>query len=165
MSSDLPVIATFECDIARISFPDDPVTDPSYYEQRLAKFVDDRTSGTFVAENAGGIAGWALVTQRENYATKERYGELRSLYVVESERRSGVAFALMRAVLEFSTKMNMSRLVGRTAFTNDAMRALYAAYGFTARHVVYERQMGPHSENGNQGTRRVPQKQTRKANE
>lgn len=136
-------MAAFECDIARISFPDDPVTDLSFHEQRLAKFVNDLKAGAFVAEDITSIIGWALVTQRENFATKERYGDFRSLYVVETHRRSRVAAALMRAVLDFCVTSNLASVVGRTSFANDAMTSIYVAYGFKPKHISFELQIAP----------------------
>jgi ribosomal protein S18 acetylase RimI-like enzyme len=142
-SADLRTVAGFECEIARISFPEDPVTEISFYEPRLAKFIDDPHAGAFVAENASGIIGWALVTRRENFVTKERYGDFRSLYVAPSQRGAGVAFSLMRRVLEFCVESKFARVVGRTSATNEAMRAIYQGFGFKAKHIVYEREVPP----------------------
>lgn len=134
-------MAVFECEIAQISFPEDPVTDIQFYEQRLAKYIDDPRVGAFVAEDSSGIVGWALVTRRENFVTKEVYGDFRSLYVSPSRRMNGIAFSLMRSVLEFCAKSKFTRVVGRTSATNEAMNFLYQGFGFKARHIVYERQI------------------------
>ena len=37
---DLPVIVAFEIEIARISFPDDPVVDPEVHRKKLAKALE-----------------------------------------------------------------------------------------------------------------------------
>jgi GNAT superfamily N-acetyltransferase len=133
-------VAAFEADIARISFPGDPITNNAFHERRLAKFVDDPNAGAFVAESAGAVVGWALVTRRENFATKEQYGDFRSLYVLESHRRSPTAAALMSAVLDFCRSLKLAAVIGRTSYTNTAMKSIYAAYGFKPKHVVYELQ-------------------------
>lgn len=140
-ATDLSIVAGFESDIARLSFPENPITDPRFHQQRLQKLIDDPKAGCFVAEAANGVVGWALVTERENFGTKERYGDFRSLYVAESHRRSAVAAALMRAVVDFCIASKLATLVGRTGFNNDAMRSVYEAYKFKPKHIVYELQV------------------------
>lgn len=140
-SSDLAAVAQFEYEIARISFPEDPISDLRFYEQRISKFIGDKKAGAFVAERAGHVIGWALVAERENFGTKKKYGDFRSLYVAETDRRSGVAAALMHSVLEFCESRRLASIAGRTSYRNHAMRAIYDAYDFEPKHVIYELQL------------------------
>jgi GNAT superfamily N-acetyltransferase len=137
-AADIPAVSEFERDIALVSFPDDPVTDLAFYEKKLRAAMGDPRAVALVAEKRGRVVGWAWLAERENFTTKERYGDLRSFYVARDERGGGVAFALMRACLEEGKRRDLKRLVGRTAATNEAMQALYDLYGFEAKHVVYE---------------------------
>ena len=88
---DVPVVAQFEREIAEISFPDDPVTDPAFYERKLRQAVTDAKSEPMVGEAGGRIVAWAWIGTRENFITHERYGELRSFYVVADFRGTGYA--------------------------------------------------------------------------
>ncbi|MEO5375591.1 MAG: GNAT family N-acetyltransferase [Alphaproteobacteria bacterium] len=136
--ADLPTVAAFECEIARISFPDEPITDPGYHQNRLAKTFQQRGHYCRVIERAGAVVGWVWIAGRRNMATDEIYGDLRSYYVVPEMRRGPWALRLLRMALEYCEKQGYPRVAGRTAATNDAMRMVYRAMGFEERHVVYE---------------------------
>jgi GNAT superfamily N-acetyltransferase len=136
---DIPVVAQFEREIAEISFPDDPVTDPAFYERKLRQAVTDQKSEPMVGEADGRIVAWAWIGTRENFITHERYGELRSFYVVADFRGTGYAMKLMRACLDYCATHGLARLSGRTHAANEAMQSVYEMFGFEAKHVVYER--------------------------
>jgi GNAT superfamily N-acetyltransferase len=143
MPEDVPVIAAFEREIAEISFPDDPVTDFAFYERKLRLAIDDPKSGPMVGEADGRIVAWAWIGVRENFITHERYGELRSFYVVADFRATGYAMKLMRACLDHCATHGLARLMGRTHAANEAMQSVYEMYGFEAKHVTYERRVEP----------------------
>jgi GNAT superfamily N-acetyltransferase len=143
---DIPVIAQFEREIAEISFPDDPVTDLAFYERKLRQAVSDPKSEPMVAEAGGRIVAWAWIGARENFVTHERYGELRSFYVVADFRGTGYAMKLMRACLDYCAMHGLARLMGRTHAANEAMQSVYEMYGFEAKHVTYERRVEPAAE-------------------
>jgi GNAT superfamily N-acetyltransferase len=145
-AEDVPIIARFEREIAEISFPDDPVTDLAFYERKLQQAAGDRKSEPMVAVVGDRIVAWAWIGVRENFITHERYGELRSFYVVEDFRPTGYAIKLMRACLDYCAKHGLARLSGRTHAANEAMQSVYLMYGFEAKHVVYERRVAPASE-------------------
>ena len=136
---DIPVVAQFEREIAEISFPDDPVTDPAFYERKLRQAVTDTKSEPMVGVLDGRIVAWAWIGARENFITHERYGELRSFYVVADFRGTGYAMKLMRACLDYCATHGLARLSGRTHAGNEAMQSVYEMFGFEAKHVVYER--------------------------
>lgn len=140
---DVPVIARFEREIAEISFPDDPVTDLIFYERRLRQAMIDAKGEPMVGECDGRIVAWAWIGVRENFVTHERYGELRSFYVVEDFRATGYAMRLMRACIDYCAGQGLARLTGRTHAANEAMQSVYELYGFEAKHVVYERHITP----------------------
>ncbi len=140
---DVPVIARFECEIAAISFPEDPVTDLAFYERKLKQAVTDPKSEPMVGETGGRIVAWAWIGARENFITHERYGELRSFYVVEDFRATGYALKLMRACIDYCATHGLKRLSGRTHAANEAMQAVYQTYGFEAKHITYEHKIEP----------------------
>lgn len=140
---DVPVVARFEREIAELSFPEDPVTDLVFYERRLRQAMIDAKGQPMVGEYDGRIVAWAWIGVRENFVTHERYGELRSFYVVEDFRATGYALRLMRACIEYCATQGLARLTGRTHAGNEAMQSVYEIYGFEAKHVVYERHIAP----------------------
>jgi GNAT superfamily N-acetyltransferase len=140
-SEDVPVVADFEREIAEISFPDDPVTDLAFYERKLRQAVTDPKSEPMVGEAGGRIVAWAWIGVRENFITHERYGELRSFYVVPDFRGTGYAMRLMRACIDYCATHGLARLTGRTHAANEAMQSVYQIYGFDAKHIVYERRI------------------------
>ena len=64
---DLPVLAVFERELARVSFPDDPITDLSYHEAKLRRALGAEPEGLVVltAEDDHDIVGWLWVTGKE----------------------------------------------------------------------------------------------------
>jgi GNAT superfamily N-acetyltransferase len=153
---DVPTVALFECEIAEISFPDDPVTDLAFYERKLRQAVTDPKSEPMVGEAGGRIVAWAWIGARENFITHERYGELRSFYVVKDFRGTGYALKLMRACLDYCATHGLTRLSGRTHAANEAMQSVYEMYGFAAKHVVYERRVAPVGERASPALRPRP---------
>jgi GNAT superfamily N-acetyltransferase len=140
---DVPTIARFEREIAEISFPEDPVTDLAFYERKLTQAVSDPKSEPMVGETDGRIVAWAWIGTRENFITRERYGELRSFYVTQDFRGTGYALKLMRACMDYCATHGLARLSGRTHAANEAMQAVYQTFGFDAKHVTYERRIEP----------------------
>ena len=136
---DVDVVAIFEREIALASFPEDPVTDLAFYGKKLNNNLAQ--PGTLVADADGKAVGWLWVAKRENSVTKERYCDLRSLYVAPEWRHLGVAFALMDAALAFCRKYHLSKVAGRTFARNEPMQALYQLYGFAPKHIVFEREL------------------------
>ena len=133
---DLDEIAAFEAEIARVSFPGDPIVDPQFHRRKLASAVG--RDGAFVARVGDAVAGWAWIAMRENFSSKELYADFRSLYVAPAFRGGRVTFGLMRACIDYCRRQGLRRMVGRTSATNREMQAIYRIFGFTARHIVYE---------------------------
>src|SRR5207244_4780127 len=86
---DVEAVAGFEREIAKVSFPDDPITDLDFYIKKVRRLVDDRGAATFVAEAGGEVVGWAYVSKRQNFITKESYADFHSIFVSASQRGTG----------------------------------------------------------------------------
>lgn len=140
---DLAAVAAFEVEIAKISFPDDPIIDPEFHRQRLKKSVD--RDGAFVAVelSSGQVVGWALVASRENYSSKERYADFKSLFIAPEHRGGALVFHCMAAVEDFAERNGLVRITGRTAAANEGMKAVYERCGYKAVHIAYERSLRP----------------------
>lgn len=136
---DIETVAAFEREIAKISFPDDPITDLNFFAKKLKRLVGDDNAATFVAENEDGVVGWAYVSKRRNFITHEAYGDFHSIFVSPAQRGTGVTGALIGAVFEFCRKEKLPRVVFRTRATNERMKAVLARFGFSATQIYYEK--------------------------
>lgn len=138
---DIDAVAAFEAAIAVRSFADEAVTDLDHYRRKLAKLAKGGEDWTKVLLVGGAVAGWAWVSPRRNFITDEPYADFRSLYVDGRAAGPGAAVALLAAVIDHCRAQGFTRIVGRTASGNAAMRALYGLAGFEERHIVYELDM------------------------
>ena len=138
-TEDIEIVASFERDIAKVSFPDDPITDLGFYMKKVGKLVDDRNAATFVAEDDSGVVGWAYVSKRQNFITKETYADFHSIFVSPSQRGTGTADRLAEAVFDFCRKQKLDRVVFRTRATNEPMKAVLARIGFVPAQIFYEK--------------------------
>ena len=136
-AEDLNDLVAFEIEIARISFPDRPLDDPSFHARRISTALKDQREGTFVA--VGGtneVRGWVWVSIRTNFLTHDRYGFLRSVAVAANERGSEVVQALLDESIAFAEKAGADEVVGKVHVANLAMRVAYASAGFAPTHLT-----------------------------
>ncbi len=136
---DVEAVAAFERDIAKISFPDDPITDLDFYIKKVRRLVDDRGAATFVAEADGEVVGWAYVSKRQNFITKESYADFHSIFVSPSQRGTGTVGKLCDAVFNYCQEQKFDRVVFRTRATNEPMKAVLARVGFVPTQILYEK--------------------------
>ena len=136
---DVEIVASFEREIAKVSFPDDPITDLGFYTKKVGRLVDDRNAAAIVAEDQTGVVGWAYVSKRQNFITKETYADFHSIYVSSSQRGTGAASKLVAAVFDFCRKEKLDRVVFRTRATNEPMKSVLARFGFVPTQIFYEK--------------------------
>jgi L-amino acid N-acyltransferase YncA len=141
-AGDVDAVAGFEAEIAVRSFADEAVTDLDHYRKKIGKLVRYRSDWTRVLDREGSVCGWAWVASRRNFITNDLYADFRSFYVDGSRAGPAGAVTLLRAVLEHCEAEGFTRIVGRTASSNAAMRSLYELAGFSERHIVYELDIG-----------------------
>jgi ribosomal protein S18 acetylase RimI-like enzyme len=139
--SDLGDIVRFEIEIARISFPDDPVTDPDVHYKKLQKALERDREGMFVAEEkeTGALAGWLWVALNTNFLTGEQYANFRSLAVAEGPRSAQVAELLFAHGIEYAHRQGVTEITGKVHVSNVAMRLIYRKFGFRAEHLTMKR--------------------------
>jgi RimJ/RimL family protein N-acetyltransferase len=139
---DLPTIASFEREIAKISFPDDPITDLNFYIDKMKRLIGDNNVAAFVVDAGGEAVGWAYASRRQNFITKKAYGDFHSIYISPTFRGTGVSKALMNAVFDFCKRRGLDRVVFRTRSTNEPMKAVLARSGFVPTQIYYEKELG-----------------------
>lgn len=137
---DLPVLAVFERELARLSFPDDPITDLAYHEAKLRRALRAEPEGLIVltTEEDDDLVGWLWLTGKTTLATGERYGVLRSLYVRHDLRRQGFASALVSYALRYFRARGITRVVAKTHVQAEAAQRTLERTGFAPLHVTYE---------------------------
>ena len=138
-ASDLETVASFECEIAKMSFPDDPITDLNFYVRKLRHVVDDDNAAGIVAVDQTGPVGWAHVSKRRNFITKQQYADFHSIYVSASQRGSGIVSDLVEAVFAYCRREGLDRVVFRTRASNERMKAVLLRSGFQPTQIYYER--------------------------
>ncbi|WP_152647717.1 GNAT family N-acetyltransferase, partial [Rhodopseudomonas palustris] len=139
---DFERIAFFESEIAKVSFPDDPITDLGFYAKKLEKLIDDDNAATFVAElDDGTVVGWSNVSIRRNFITKQAYGDYHSIYIDPSQRGSGLANRLADAVFDWCREKKLDHVVFRTRATNEPMKAVLARVGFVPTQIYLEKNL------------------------
>lgn len=136
---DLETIAMFEGEIAKMSFPDDPITDIPFYVKKLKQLMANKDAAAFVAESGGELVGWANVSQRQNFITKEKYADFHSIYVAPSQRGGGVVSALINAVFDHCRQQGLDKVVFRTRANNERMKSVLARVGFVPTQIYYEK--------------------------
>lgn len=139
---DLETVAVFEGEIAKMSFPDDPITDTRFYVKKLKQLMVNKDAATFVAESGGEPVGWANVSQRQNFITKEKYADFHSIYVAPSQRGGGVSAALVEAVFDHCRRQGLDKVVFRTRANNERMKSVLARVGFVPTQIYYEKALG-----------------------
>lgn len=138
---DLPVLAVFERELARLAFPADPITDLSYHEAKLRRALRAEPEGLIVLtteEDDEDIVGWLWLTGKTALATRERYGVIRSLYVRHDLRRQGFASALVSYALRYFATRGIKRVVAKTHVSCEGARRTMERTGFQPLHLTYE---------------------------
>jgi ribosomal protein S18 acetylase RimI-like enzyme len=136
--ADVPTIAEFESEIARISFPENPIIDPAVHRKRLCKALARTPEGMFVAQIDGQIVGWLWITLNTSFTTRERYATLRSLAVEPGWRGNGIGRSLVAFALEHCHHGGAQWVTGKVHVDNAPMRALFHAAGFHPKHLTME---------------------------
>ncbi len=141
--ADLPAIVAFEIEIARISFPDDPVVDPEVHRKKLLKAIERDREGMFVAEESGNgeIVGWLWVALNINFLTGERYATFRSLATRHSPDGAEIADAIFTTGIDYAQSKGIIEITGKVHVNNVAMRVIYRKFGFEAEHLTMKKRV------------------------
>lgn len=137
---DVPILAIFEREMARVNFPDDPIEDLDYHSDRLYKALTREPEGMVVLFNAQTeeILAWLWAVTKRTLATGESYGVLQSIYVRPQARRSGLGTLLAQYALRYFEGLGVRRVVAKAHAENSAGMGLLAKAGFRSTHVSYE---------------------------
>ncbi len=143
VANDLDALAQFEIDIARISFPDDPVVDPDVHRKKLQKAMERDREGMFVAEDTQGgrLVGWLWVALNSNFLTGESYANFRSLATLPVPESAQIAELLFARGIHYAQEHGSANITGKVHVSNVAMRVIYKKFGFRAEHLTMKYDM------------------------
>jgi len=135
---DLAAIVEFEIEIARISFPENPVIDPEVHHKKLFKAMKKDRDGMFVMEAEGQVVGWLWMTINTNFVTGERYATFRSLALSPGWRGQETTRAFVEFGIDYCRQRDARWITGKVHVSNLPMRVLYRDVGFHAKHLTME---------------------------
>lgn len=141
--ADLPALVEFEIEIARISFPDDAITDPEVHRKKLSKALERDREGMFVAEDeaTGKVVGWLWVALNTNFLTGEQYATFRSLATTQGEDSAEIADMIFAHGIEYAHSKGVTEITGKVHVSNKAMRVIYRKFGFDAEHLTMKKKI------------------------
>lgn len=136
-AADLPRLAEYEIEIARVSFGDEAITDPAKHTGRLEKALDRDPDGCLVGiDEAGTVLGWLWMTINENFLTKQPYATFRSLAVTPGDRSTDVARMLLARGLDYARDHEVTEVTGKVNAANVPMRMIYREFDFEPQHLT-----------------------------
>jgi ribosomal protein S18 acetylase RimI-like enzyme len=141
--ADLDTIIDFEIDIARISFPDDPMVDREIHRKKLLRALERDRDGMFVAEDTsiGQVVGWLWVALNTNFLTGEHYATFRSLAVAQGAESANIGEAIFAHGIEYARSKGVKELTGKVHVNNVSMRVIYKKFGFDAEHLTMKKKI------------------------
>ena len=121
-----------------------PGSDPeTHYGRFLVAQIGVDDAAVFVAERSGEVIGyvWANLEPRSWKELRDACGFIEDIVVRESERRSGVASALIDAALTWLRSRDAPRVVLWTAEKNQPAPRLFGKLGFRRTMVEMTREL------------------------
>ncbi len=151
-AEDLPVLAIFERELARLSFPEDPILDLDYHAEKLRRAMAREPEGMVVETVAATgvpagdeIAAWLWLMTKRTLATSEAYGVLRSLYVRRPYRRHGLALSLAEYALRYFAARDVKKIVAKVHAENRPALRVLRRVGFEPLHTTLQFRLEPGS--------------------
>lgn len=147
---DIPVLAIFERELARLSFPEDPILNLDYHAEKLRRALAREPEGmivqTVTVEDAvtfDEIAAWLWLSTKRTLATGEPYGVLRSLYVRPRYRRHGLALSLADYALRYFARRGVKKIMAKVHAGNAPALQVLRRVGFRPLHTTLEYRIAP----------------------
>lgn len=137
---DIPVLALFEREVARATFPDDPIEDLEYHARKLRKALAKEPEGmvVLVGPDTEEIVAWVWMVTRRTLATGERYGVVRSLYIRPSARHAGLGTMLAEYASRHFQERGILRVLAKVHDGNTAGSRVLTRAGFEPMHTTLE---------------------------
>ncbi|HJP97910.1 MAG TPA: GNAT family N-acetyltransferase [Rhodanobacteraceae bacterium] len=98
--------------------------------RRLEEIVEHRSGAVLVAEDDGGVAGWAEASLQRHLVHDAR-AELAGLVVAEGARNRGVGVALLRAVEAWARDCGLREMIVRSNVVRERAHHFYLREGYS----------------------------------
>jgi ribosomal protein S18 acetylase RimI-like enzyme len=138
IEDDLEVLATFEREVAILSFPDDPIVDLKYHFEKLKRAMRTEPDGMVALTVEEEVVGWLWMTTKVALPTRERYGVLRSIFIRADLRTQGLAKSLAQYCIRYFESRCIHRIVCKIHRDNASAKALLQRVGLEPVHITYE---------------------------
>lgn len=137
---DIPLLALFERELARITFPEDPIEDLEYHANRLRKSMRKEPEGMIVLvdSESNEVLAWMWAVTKTTLATAENYGVLRSIYVRPSARGANIGAMLAQYALRYFEGLGIKRVVTKLYHNNLAGIRTVEKAGFEGLHLTLQ---------------------------
>ena len=137
---DIPLLALFERELARIAFPEDPIDDLEYHANRLRKSMRKEPDGmvVLVDSESGEVLAWMWAVTKTTLATAETYGVLRSIYVRPAARGANIGAMLAQYALRYFEGLGITRVVTKLHHTNLVGIRTVEKAGFEGMHLTLQ---------------------------
>jgi ribosomal protein S18 acetylase RimI-like enzyme len=114
------------------------------YARFFERALPDDATILLLAERAGKPVGYAYgrLEPRDWNALLDACGALHDIFVVEGERRRGVARALLNELVARFTARGAPRMILMTAIQNAGAQALFERQGFRRTMIEMVRELG-----------------------
>lgn len=139
-AEDLPILALFEREMARLAFPDDPIEDLDYHADKLRKALVREPEGMVVLVDAQSeeTVAWLWMVTRRVLATGEEYGVIRSIYVRPPARGEGLGTMLAQYARHYFDARGIRRIVAKIHADNLAGSRTLNKAGLEPIHLTLE---------------------------
>ncbi len=137
---DIPVLAIFERELAKLSFPDNPIVDLAYHERKLERAMASRPEGMLVLldDASAEVVAWLWLDTRTTLATREAYGIIRSIYVRPDYRGQGLGRCLAEYARRYFEAADVKRVYAKLHAGNHTGITLLEQIGFEQLHVTMQ---------------------------
>ena len=136
---DIDIVAMYEKDISKISFQKEAITDIEFHRKKLIRALENENYGMFVLCNdKNKVIGWLWLNIKENSITKEKYVNLKSIYIDTNYRNYGYAKKLINYVYKFAKKHKIRKVVAKINYKNQKIKNLLLNNNFKQKHITME---------------------------
>lgn len=138
---DYPTIVDFEKEIATKSFPEAPILDESYHEQKLVKAMAKTPKCLKVAVLDDEVVGWLWLRTEKDRSTNEKFGYIKSIIVKHQYRHQGIGRKLLEVAEGYFTLLGIRRVDLIASETNYDAGLFFEDAGFTKEHSTMRKRL------------------------
>ncbi len=129
-----PEILEFEREVAKRSFPDNPILDENYHRGKLEKALKRERAGLKVGLLNSEVVGWLWLRTEKDRNTKEKFGYVKTIIVKPEHRHRGLGRRLVEAAKQYFQVKGVSRVDAIVSASNREAAFFFEEVGFETQH-------------------------------